>query len=183
MWSEKCDSDLFFAEIVWSDSFSWSCLIISSSVFLTRQVSSLTNDACSFSIIEWRMPVLDLSSDVYNETSSLTRHFIKLEKSDSSNLTKATHQTWWVKTSFHQIWRKRLIKLDDVISLSRTNASSHQTFEKKDSFFIFWWTIFCSDTWWKKLSLAENHLLCEDCCDKWAFLKKAERWYNSAFFL
>jgi hypothetical protein len=25
--------------------------------------------------------------------------------------------------------------------------------------------------------------LCEDCCDKWAFLMKAERWYNSAFFL
>jgi hypothetical protein len=47
------------------------------------------------------MPVLDLSSDVYDEASSLTKHLIKLEvrrlikldESGSSNLTKAAHQT------------------------------------------------------------------------------------------
>jgi hypothetical protein len=80
-------------------------------------VSFLTNDACLFSIIEWRMLVFDSSSDVYNEALlNLTKHFIKLIVSDSSNLTKAIHQTWWVKTSSYQIWRKRFIKLDDVIS-------------------------------------------------------------------
>jgi hypothetical protein len=97
----------------------------------------LTNDACLFSIIKWRMFFLDLSSDVYDETSlNLTKHFIKFFVSDSSNLSKAIHQTWWVKTSSHQIWRKRFIKLDDVIS-SNLMTSSHQTFEKKDNFSIF----------------------------------------------
>jgi hypothetical protein len=74
----------------------------------------LTNDACLFSIIEWRMFILDSSSDVYDETSlNLIKHLIKLIVSDSSNLTKAIHQTWCVKTSSHQIWRERLIKLDE----------------------------------------------------------------------
>jgi hypothetical protein len=87
--------------------------------FFDCLVSFLTNDACLFSIIEWRMLVLDSSSDVYDETSlNLTRHLIKLIVSDSSNLTKATHQIWWMKTSFHQIWRKRFIKFNDVISLN-----------------------------------------------------------------
>jgi hypothetical protein len=114
--------------------------------------------ACS-RFVERRMSVLDLSSDVYDETSlNLTKHFIKLIVSNSSNLTRATHQIWWVKTSSHQIWRKRLIKFDErnVISSSRTNASSHQTFEKKDSLFIFWWANFCSDTWCEKLNLAKD---------------------------
>jgi hypothetical protein len=124
----------------------------------------LTNEACLSSIIEWRMLVLDSSSDVYDETSlNLTRHLIKLIVSDSSNLTKVTHQTWWVKTSSHQIWRRRLIKLDEwkrhLIKSDSSNlmTSSHQIFEKRDSFFIFWWVVFCSDTWYEELSLAENH--------------------------
>jgi hypothetical protein len=122
-----------------SDSFSWSGLIISSSVFSDRLVSLLVNDACSFLIIKWRMPVLDLSSDVYDETSRLTeylikvRRLIKLDGSDSSNLTKK-----------------------DVIS-SNLRSSSHQTFEKKDNLSTFWWAISCSDTWCEELSLAEDH--------------------------
>jgi hypothetical protein len=127
----------------------------------------LTNDACLFSIIKWRMLVLDSSSDVYDETSlNLTKHLIKLIVSDSSNLTKATHQTWWMKTSSHQIWRRRLIKFDEwkrhFIKFDESDStilmtSSHQSFEKKDNFFIFWWVIFCNDIWYEKLSLAENH--------------------------
>jgi hypothetical protein len=125
--------------------------------FSDRLVSLLTNDACSFFIIEWRMLVLDLSSDVYDETLSLTKHLIKLDESDSSNLTRATHQTW----------RERLIKLDerDVISSnfdesvisSNLRSSLHQTFEKKSNFSTFWWAISCNNAWYEKLSLAENH--------------------------
>jgi hypothetical protein len=62
----------------------------------------LTNDVYLFSIIEWRLFVLDLSSDVYDKTLlNLTNDFIKFFVSDSSNLTKAIHQTWWVKTLSH----------------------------------------------------------------------------------
>jgi hypothetical protein len=119
MWSEKCDSDLFFAEIVWNDSFSWSCLIISSSIFWS---SNLTFD-------EWRMLILDywvtyvcswfverrLWWDVkLDETSHQTwrKRLIKLDESDSLNLTKETssHQIL-TKASSYQIWDRRLIKL------------------------------------------------------------------------
>jgi hypothetical protein len=83
----------------WDDSFSWSCLIISPSVLFWPPSSLLTGDACSFSIIEWRMPVLDLSSGVYDETSHQTwrERLIKLDE--------------W-KRHFIE-WRKRLIKLDE----------------------------------------------------------------------
>jgi hypothetical protein len=87
-------------------------------------ISLLTNDACSFSIIEWRMSVLDLSSDVFDETLSLTKHLIKLEvkrliklESDSSNLTKATYQTWRE--------RRHFIKFDESVISSLTRTSSH----------------------------------------------------------
>jgi hypothetical protein len=61
--------------------------------FFDCLISFLTNDACLFSIIEWRMLVLDSSNDVYDETLlNLTRHFIKFIVSDFSNLTKAIHQ-------------------------------------------------------------------------------------------
>jgi hypothetical protein len=128
MWSEKCDSNLFFA---------WNCLkrfvlvimldhfIVS---FSDHLISFLTNNACSFSIIEWRMFVLDLSNDVYDETS-LMKHFIKFEKNDSLNLTKA----------IHQIWRKQrhFIKLDDNVISSNLKSSFHQIFEKTNDFSTF----------------------------------------------
>jgi hypothetical protein len=124
----------------------------------------MTHAHSSFSIIKWRMFVLDLSSDVYDETSSLTKHLIKLvmrrliklDENDSSNLTRTTHQTWrkrlirldernvislnLTKASSHQTWRKRhLIKLDEnVISSNLTKVLSHQTLRKKSYFFIFW---------------------------------------------
>jgi hypothetical protein len=157
MWFEKCDSDLFFAEIVWNDSFSWSCLIISSSIFLIRQVSFLTSDACSFSIIEWCMSVLDLSSDVYDETSSLTKQLIKLDENDSSNLTRTTHQT----RATHQTWRKRrhLIKLDESVFSSNLRSSSHQTFWEERQFFYFLMsnTISCNNAWYEELSFAKDY--------------------------
>jgi hypothetical protein len=123
-------------EIVWNDSFSWSCLIISSSIVFDRLISLLTNDACIFSIIEWRMFVLDLSNDVYDETSFM-KHLIKLEKNDSSNLTKATHQIW--RKRFIKTWREQrhLIKFDDSVISSNLRSSSHQTFEETNDFSTF----------------------------------------------
>jgi hypothetical protein len=125
---------------------------------VTHAHSRLSSDVYLFSI---------LSSGVYNETSlNLTRHLIKLIVSDSSNLTKATHQTWWVKTSSHQIWRERLIKLDErnVISSSRTIASFHETFEKRDSSSIFDEQTSAATFDVRKFSLAKDSFLCEDKC-------------------
>jgi hypothetical protein len=118
--------------------FCWNCLwwfvLV---IMLDHFIVILTNDACLFSIIEWRMSVFDLSNDVYDETSlKLTRHLIKLMMSDSSNLTKATHQIWWMKASSHQIWRKRFIKLDDVISLNRTNVISSNFWKERQFFYL-----------------------------------------------
>jgi hypothetical protein len=100
--------------------------------------------------VERRMFILDLSNDVYDETS-LMRHLIKLEKSDSSNLTKTTHQTWRKQ--------RHLIKFDDSVISSNLRSSSHQTFEKTNDFSTFDERS-CSDTWYEKLSLAEDHFCC-----------------------
>jgi hypothetical protein len=123
--------------------------------FSDRLVSFLTNDACSFSIIEWRMSVLDLSSDVYDATSDLTKHFIKLDESDSSNLTKHLikldeNDSSNLTKATHRTWRKRrhLIKLDESVISSNLRSSSHQTFEKRDSLSTFWWAISCNDAWY-----------------------------------
>ncbi len=74
--------------------------------FSDRLVSLLANDACSFSIIEWRMSVLDLSNDVCSfsifRATFWRERLIKFDESDSSNLTKK-----------------------DVISSNLTKASSH----------------------------------------------------------
>ncbi len=47
IWSEKYDTQFSHAEMVWDDSFSWSCLIISSLVFWLLSLNSAT-DVCSF---------------------------------------------------------------------------------------------------------------------------------------
>jgi hypothetical protein len=129
MWSRNAISDFFFVKISFVNSFSWSCLIISSSDFLIAQFRFLANDACLFSIIEWRMFVLDLSSDVYDEMSSLTRRLIKFDENDSSNLTKATHQTLMKKRHF--------IKFDEKIISSNLSSSFHQTFWEERQFLYF----------------------------------------------
>jgi hypothetical protein len=131
MWFEKCDSNLFFAEIVWNDSFSWSCLIISSSIFF---------DSSSLIFNEWRMLILD-----YRVTYVCSR-FVE-------------RRLWWnvkLDEAFHQIWKERFIKLDEndssnlmsenVISSNLTKAI-HQT----------WWRHFIksnerviSSNFWKE---------------------------------
>ncbi len=60
-----------------------------------------------------------------------SNELIKLDESDSSNLTE--------KTSSHQTWQKRhLIKLDDnVISSNLIRVLSHQTLRKKSNFSTF----------------------------------------------
>ncbi len=105
---------------------------------------------------EWRMLILDyqvtyvcsrfveqrLWWDVkLDETShqSWQKRLINLDESDlsnlisenviSSNLTKATHQTWWLKTSSYQIWRKRLIKLNESVI-------SSNLWERRQSFYF-----------------------------------------------
>jgi hypothetical protein len=90
-----------------SDLFSWSCLIILSSVFSDRLALFLANNACSFLIIKWRM-----SDETFSLMKNLikVRRLIKSDESGSSNLTKATHQTRREKTSFHQTWGRHLIK-------------------------------------------------------------------------
>jgi hypothetical protein len=109
----------------------------------------LTSDACSFSIIEWRMPVFGLSSGVYDETSlNLTKHLIKLIVSDSSNLTKRLIKL--------DEWKHHLIKSDE--------DDSSNFWEERQSFYFLMSKNFCSDTWCEKLSLAEDSLLCEDKC-------------------
>jgi hypothetical protein len=124
MWSEKCDSDLFLVEIVWNDSFSWSCLIISSSIFfwssnftfwrMTHAHSRLSSDICLFSICR---ATSMMRRQIWWSISS------NLKWNDSSNLRRAIHQTW----------RKRFIRLDEknVISSNLTKASSHQIWRKR----------------------------------------------------
>jgi hypothetical protein len=109
-------------KIVWDDSFSWSCLIISSSDFFW-----------SFNLIFWRMTHAHsrLSTDVYlfsicRATFMMKRQVWRsissnLKWNDSSNLTKATHQTWRKERHF--------IKSDE--SLISSN------FEKEEQFLYF----------------------------------------------
>ncbi len=155
--------------------FEWFILVIMLDHFIVnfsdRLVLLLANDACSFLIIKWRISVLDLFSDVYDKTSSLMKHLIKVRRliktwrkrliklyeSDSSNLTKKdVISSKLTKALSHQTWDRHLIKLKIVIS-SNLRSSSHQTFEKKDNLSTFWWAISSSDTWCEKLSLAEDH--------------------------
>ncbi len=157
---------------------------------MTHAHSRLSSDVCLFSICRatyvcLRFVERRLWWDVIklDETSHQTysERLIKLDESDSSNL--------WMKTSFHHIWRKRFIKLDErkrhLIKSNEHVISSN--FLKKETVSLLSDEQSCSDIWCKELSLAENHLLCndkclcEDCCDKWAFLMKAQRWYNSVF--
>ncbi len=122
-------------KIVWDDSFSWSCLIISSSIFFDRLISLLTNDACSFSIIEWRMLVFDRRATyVYSrlverrlwwdvikldETSHQTHYeqLIKFDENDSSNLINENVISLNLTKAIHQIWRKKchLIKSNERV--------------------------------------------------------------------
>jgi hypothetical protein len=125
--------------------FEWFILVIMLDHFI---VSFFWSSSLTFS--EWRMLILDYQV-MYVCSRSVERR-----------LTKTTHQTWWMKTSSHQIWRKRLIKSDESDSSNLTKATSHQIFEKEDSSSSFWWTILCSDTWCEELSLAEDHFLYED---------------------
>jgi hypothetical protein len=127
-------------------------------------VSFFWSSSSTFS--EWRMPILDyqvtyacprLSSDVclfsICRAASMMRHrawwSISSKWDDSSNLTKATHQTWRKETSSHQSWRRRhLIKFEIVVS---------SNFWEERQFSTFWWAISCSDTWCEELSFAEDH--------------------------
>jgi hypothetical protein len=127
---------------------------------------------CSRSVerrLWWDVKFDEASHQIWSETTHQTwrERLIKLDESDSSILTKATHQTWRKKRHF--------IKFDEsVISSNLTRASSHQIWRerhlikllRRKTIFLLSDEQFCSDIWCEKLNLAENHLLCEDCCDK-----------------
>jgi hypothetical protein len=82
---------------------------------MTHAHSRLSNDVCLFSICR---ATFMMRRQAWRSISS------NLKWSDSSNLTKTTHQTWRKK--------RHLIKFDEsVISLILTKASSHQTLKKK----------------------------------------------------
>jgi hypothetical protein len=128
-------------EMIHSRDHAWS----SHRQFFDHLVLLLTNDACSFSIIEWRMSIFDLSSDVYDKTSSLTKHLIKLDENDSSNLTKRQIK---LDRASHQTWQKRLIKLDESDSSNLTKeTSSHQTWRKRHFIKL---KIVISSNFWKE---------------------------------
>jgi hypothetical protein len=133
MWSEKCDSDLFLAEIVWDDSFSWSCLIISSSVFFWSSNLTFWRMAHAHSRLSSDVCLSSICRVVYACLRSVERRLwwdVKLDE--------ALHQTWSETT--HQTWRKRrhLIKLDEsVISSNLTKTSSHQIW--RESLLIKLW--------------------------------------------
>ncbi len=95
---------------------------------MTYAHSRLSSNVCLFSICR---------------TTFVMRWFIKLDENDSSNMTKAIHQTWRKKrhlikidekTSSHQIWRKRLIKFlkRNIIFLFFDKQSSEAIFNVKN---------------------------------------------------
>jgi hypothetical protein len=146
----------------------------------------------SFSLIfdEWRMLILD-----YRVTYVCSR--------------SVERRLWWnvrLNEAFHQIWRRRLIKLDenDLSNLTK-ETSSHQTWRKRHliKFEIvissnFWkerqsFYFLMSDLmqrrviWWyenlilqKIIFLCENTCLCEVVMISERF-NENERWYNSTF--
>ncbi len=121
--------------------FKWFILVIMLDYLVVNFSDRLTSS--------WRITHAHswLSSDVYLfsicQATSVMRRLIKLEKSDSLNMTKTTHQTWRKerhliksdeKTSSYQIWRKRLIKLlkKKTISLLSDKQSSAAIIDVKN---------------------------------------------------
>ncbi len=181
MWSEKCDSDCLLQKLF---------EMIRSRDHARSSHRQFFFDSLISLFDEWRMLILD-----YRVTYVCSRFVerrlwwnVKLDKAshqtwnDSSNLTRTTHQTWREKASFHQTWRKRhFINLTKTSSYQIWRESHLIKLLKRKTISLLSDEQFCSDTWCEELSLAENHFLYEDCCDKWALLMKAERWYNSTF--
>jgi hypothetical protein len=114
---------------------------------MTHAHSRLSSDVCLFSICRamyarsrllerrlWWDVELDETSH-QNETihQSWRKRLIKLDESDSSNLTrKDVISSNLTKASSYQTWRKRhFIKLDEKIISSNLRSSSSQTFWKK----------------------------------------------------
>ncbi len=91
MWNviEKCDFEFFLLQRVFlwirSRDHAWSS-------------HRLCFDCSTRIFSRWRTK----SNSIFWNDRSLTKRLIKLDESDSSNLTKAIHQTW--QTTFRQIW-------------------------------------------------------------------------------
>jgi hypothetical protein len=134
---------IFYWDLFWNNSFSWSCLIISLSI---SWLSSLIFD-------EWRMLILD-----YRVTCVYSRLIKRRLWWNVIKFNKTSHQTHCERLIKLDEWKRHLIKSNESDSLNLTSASFHQIIKKRNSFFIFWWAILCNDTWCKELNLAENHL-------------------------
>jgi hypothetical protein len=77
---------------------------------------------CSTRIFsKWRTK----SNLIFRDDKNLTRRLIKFDESDSSNLTKATHQTWY--EWFHQTWLNDFSSnlTDDISSNLMSDISSN----------------------------------------------------------
>jgi hypothetical protein len=112
-----------------------------------------------------------------NETSHQTwrKRLIKLDESDSSNLTKETssHQTL-TKASFHQTWDRRFIKLlRRKAILLLFDERSHATTGDMRNLVLQKITFVLRES----RSLCKSAIMINDRSQS----MKAERWYNSAF--
>ncbi len=153
-----------------------------------------------FSLVfdEWRMSILDyrvtyvcswffercLWWDVIKLDKTfyqtLCERFIKFDESDLSNLMNENVILLNLTKAINQNWLRHLIKLDDVISLN--------FWKEKQSFYFLMSSFLQRHLIWRTKSCKELSFCAKinefvwDCYDKWAFLMKTERWYNSTFF-
>ncbi len=118
----------FHAAIVCDDSFSWFCLILSSSVFWLSNLEQ-TNDVCSFSTCRATYVSLmkrlrrshhQIESDSSSENDSETTRIVASHQtaSDSLNLTKATYSL--IRKTRESCW-------DEISSNLWEIEKSHQT--------------------------------------------------------
>ncbi len=91
MWDviEKCDFKFSLLQKV----FLWIC-----SCDHAWSSHRLCFDCSTRIFSRWRTKL----NSIFRSDKSLTRRLIKLDESDSSNLTKAIHQTWYERS--HQTW-------------------------------------------------------------------------------
>ncbi len=106
MWNviEKCDFKFFFLQKI----FLW--IRFRDHAWLFHR---LCFDCSTQVFSKWRTK----SKSIFRNDKNLTRRFIKFDESDSSNLTKATHQTWYERS--RQTW------LNDFSSNSTDDISSN----------------------------------------------------------
>jgi hypothetical protein len=124
MWSEKYDSDLFLAEIVWmirSRDHAWS----------SHRQFFFWSSNLTFS--EWRMSILDYQVTYVCSRFVERRLWWDVELDETSHQSETTYQTWRKRLIKLDEKERHLIKIDQSAFSSNLRSSSHQTFEKRDN--------------------------------------------------